>query len=456
MGLLSLFSKIKSFFNKNITEEELKHNDFVENVIPSLKFGDIIYAERFINDIEKKQMGEGHNTGPFVVISFDEDKIIGAYCTSTETVRGGFEIGEGYELFHRNKKTYATVFYMRTIDYEAYLHNASQHLNINDINKLKKKICLTNKIQYDDFGLLKDLETDINIDYEIGDIVTCGGPTYIIVEKNDDDKFIIMPIKKCNPHHSYIDFSKVRIDYSNTKEVEKKDLYYLNSVNQAQMIVIMNNYNNYKKMKDEIINKKAKKLDRGCLINAFNNLYYVYGIEGNIANTFVVKKTSSCKKYVVITGEKYIPLYEKTNDIDIKSDTYTIIGLASEKEMDYIKEAKKNYKKTKKEEEARKNIKIIKQPKKNNKNKLSIGTIVCLKNDITSKYIICNEENNIYDLISLPQLLFEEEIVNIKLPKYSVRKVNNITSIELKIIKRKLEELGNKELSNEIAKNIIM
>lgn len=454
MRLLSFFTKFKKLFKKEISEDKLKYNNFVENVIPSLNFGDVIYAERFKSDIEKQQMGEGHETGPFVVVSFDNDKIIGAYCTSTETIKGGFEIGEDYDLFRRNKKSYATVFFMRTIDSEAFLQKSLQPLNYSDINKLKKKLCLTDKIQYDDFGLIKDLKIDVKADFEIGDVVSLGEHSYIIIKKNENDNFLILPTSNYNPHHSFVDFSKVRIDYSNAMEVEKTNFYYLNSISKTQMLIILNNYNNYKKMKDELINNKDKKLDRGCLINIFDNYYYyVYGIEGNIANTFAVERVPSDES-ILITGKEYSPIYDNLKDIDIKSDTYTIIGVASEQEMVQIKEERKKYKKVQKEETNKKNN--SKKQIKNKRITLSIGTVVCLKRDITSKYIICNKENNVYHLISVSALLKDKKIVNDMLPKSSIKRANNITSIELKLIKRKLEELGNNDLSEEIDDEFIL
>lgn len=106
MGLLALIRKKKECFSEDTIKNDPKYRNFIDNIIPSLKFGDIIYAERFNNDIEKEWMGEGHTTGPFIVISFDGDKVVGAYCTSNPNVKGGFEIGEYYYLFSREKRSY--------------------------------------------------------------------------------------------------------------------------------------------------------------------------------------------------------------------------------------------------------------------------------------------------------------------------------------------------------------
>ena len=46
MGILSIFDKIKDSFGITYSNDD-KYREFVENVMPSLNFGDIIYAERF-------------------------------------------------------------------------------------------------------------------------------------------------------------------------------------------------------------------------------------------------------------------------------------------------------------------------------------------------------------------------------------------------------------------------
>ena len=448
MKLSVLFAKIKAYFNRNKAEEDLKYKDFIENVIPSLKFGDIIYAERFNNDIEKEDMGEGHNTGPFVVISFDGDKVIGAYCTSNQCVKGGFQIGENYNLFSRDRNTYATLLRLKTIDSEAFLNIGSRNLSNSDIDRIKKKMCLTDlDIKYDDFGLEKNLDVNFNVDFEIGDVVIYSGRYYVIVEKKESTKFIIAPITGYDSRYSCIDFSQVKIDFANVKEVEMNDLFYINSIVKSQMVIIIKEYNEYIKRKSEIINSENRKLDRGCLVSLFNDLYYVYGTEGNVANSFGVKIARITGDSILIAGKRFIPCYESVKDIDIKSDSYQILGVASEEEMDEISKARKSYKKSKKEVKSNVSVK---------KKKMSNELLVCLKDDKKSRYIVYDENDDMYKVISLSSLLSNHEVIIFDLPKSAFMASNNVTSTELMIIKRTLEQLHNEELSNELVKKMIL
>lgn len=448
MGLLALIHKKKECFSEDTIKNDPKYRNFIDNIIPTLKFGDIIYAERFNNDMQKEWMGEGHTTGPFIVVSFDGDKVVGAYCTSNPNIKGGFEIGEYYYLFSRNKRSYATLLNLKTIDAEAFISKHEKRLSLTDINRLKKKICLTKtKYKYDDFCLEKDLDVDFNIEFEIGDVVSDGKNNYIIVGKTEDNKYVIIPINNYDYCYSFIDFSIAKIEYSSIKEIEKNNLIYLNSIPKSQMIIIMSKYNDYLKMKTSIINSETKKLERGCLINSTEGLYYVFGIEGNTANSFAVKKTKIIEGSISIAGKMYIPCYEKTKDFDIKLKAYDILNVASEMEMDKIKEDKKSYKKNKKEASTSKKI------KHGDDSKISGELLVCLKENTSIRYIIYNEQEQAYSLIPVSPLL-NGEISTLNLPKTAVIKTNNITTEELKIIKRNLERIQSGKLAKKLLKKL--
>lgn len=444
MGLLALIKKRRECFDIDTIKNEPKYRDFVDNVIPSLKFGDIIYAERFNNEMEKEEMGEGHTTGPFIVISFDGDKVVGAYCTSNPNVKGGFEIGEYYNLFNREKRSYVSLLYSKTIDAEAYISKYEKSLSLTDINRLKKKICLTNrKYEYDDFCLKKDLNVYFDVYFEIGDVVSYEKSNYIIVDKTDN-KYVIIPINDYDSCYSFIDFSVAKIEYSNINKVEENNFIYLNSVHKSQLMIIMSQYNNYLKMKNSIMNNETKKLERGCLINGYDGLFYVFGIEGNIANSFAVKKTKLTEGTISIAGKRYIPCYEKIKDFDIKLKSYDIINVASEIEMNKIKELKKSYKKCKKETTT------------DNKNKYSKtdGLVVCLKENNLIRYIIYNEEEQEYILVPVEPLLSNGEISVLNLPKSAVIKTKDLTPVEITTIEINLARVQNGKLSKRLLKKI--
>ena len=443
MGLLKFIKKIRKRFCVDIIENDPKYMYFKDSVIPSLKFGDIIYAERFNNDIEKESMGEGHTSGPFIVLSFDGDKVVCAYCTSNSYAKGSFQIGEDYNLFYRAKNTYATLFKLKTIDSEAYLSKHEKSLSEMDINRIKKKLCLTSSIYtYDDFGLEKDLNINFDVQFEVGDVVRYEKQCYIIIDKKDNDNYLLIPIANYDYCYSFIDFSESKIDYTVSKEAKKNKMFYRNSIPNSQMIFVMKQYKDYIKMKNKPLVDDKKKLDRGCLLQADDGLYYVFGITGNTANSFYVRCVNIGDRAISIAGKKYMPNYGRTRDFDINGKGYAILKIATEEEMDAIKASRKNYKKVKKESNS--NSKSI-----NSKN--NVGNVfVCLIDNETSRYMIYTENNNSYCVITVSSLLSGGNLEITELPKYMVKRTDNITTNELRTIKNNLLRANSSKLSKKL------
>lgn len=423
-------------------DEETDYEYFVENIIPSLKFGDIIYAKRYDFEYEKENMGEGHDTGPFVVLSTVGDKIIGAYCTSSNII-GSFQIGENYELFHRNKKSYVLLTYNKTITASTYLGKNINSLSENDINKIKKKMLFSMRdIKYDDFGSIKRFEIDFSIDFEVGDVIFYLGKCYLIMDINGD-KFTLIPIINYDSRYSNIDFSKLKFNYADTIIINKSNFNYCNSINRRQMTVIIKYYSDYLRKLKILTNAENCFLDRGFLIEMSGELYYIYGIEGNIANSFRVKEINFFDEFIMISKRKYIPFYENTKNIDIEHDTYKVLAIADETEMDMIKESRKTYSKRKKK------LENIKESNSNN-------FLVCLKDNTTCRYIICDESDTMYSLISISSLLNDCKLFVFYLPKEELKTLNNITAYELGKIKRFLPLCNNKLLPKKLVRKIIL
>ena len=90
------------------------------------------------------------------------------------------------------------------------------------------------------------------------------------------------------------------------------------------------------------------------------------------------------------------------------------------------------------------------------KKKMSNELLVCLKDDKKSRYIVYDENDDMYKVISLSSLLSNHEVIIFDLPKSAFMASNNVTSTELMIIKRTLDQLHNEELSNELVKKMIL
>lgn len=62
----------------------LKHLLFKSN-LSFLEVGDIIWANRYLTEVEKETMEEGHQTGPFIVIRKTKRKVYALACTGTKS-----------------------------------------------------------------------------------------------------------------------------------------------------------------------------------------------------------------------------------------------------------------------------------------------------------------------------------------------------------------------------------
>ena len=448
MAIQSILDRLKDGFDTDSFKDDPLYRDFAENVIPSLKLGDIVYADRFNNEIQKEDMGPRHNYSPFVVLSIDGDKIVAAYCTSNPDCKGAFRIGEFYDLFKPGRRTYTTLLRSKTIDAESHVRKHSKSLNWFDIKRIQKKISLGNtRYTYDDFCLTKDLDLSFDVDFEVGDVVTFRNRSYIVVDVNENGTFKIIPIEGYDPRYSNIDFSKARIEYAGVWEVSRDNLSYVNSLSRPQMDIILANYSDYMRKRNTIT--ESETLARGCLINyADAGLYYVYGVEGKRANAFALKRTNLFDGTISITGRRYMPNYEDVKSIDISGDNFNILGVASEAEMDKIKEAKKHYKKTKEEFASRG------KHEKAKTRELQGVLFVCLSNNVTSRYLVCEDLGEVYNAIPVSSLLAGERTSVAVLPKSIVMKTNNITKDELRLIKKNILQVGGTKLSRKLLGDI--
>ena len=521
MKLPLIIRKIKELFSKK--KVDTKYIEFVEKILPSLKFGDIIYAERFNSDIEKEKLGEDHSSGPFVVVSVDNDKIVGAYLTSSDNPKYNiFQIGMGYKLFQREKKSYLSSN-LKTIDYIAFKGQKDKSLNYYDCLRLKKRFSLNDIIYYDDFGLKKELKLDFNVNFDVGDVVGYENSKYLIISKKDE-KFEIIPFLNQNIDLRITDFSNVKMDNYTILNVKENKLKYYSSMSNKDFYEIEKEY------------ERSKKANVGDIVKVSCGLYYIYDVTCNVANSFFIEKKVRTKGYK-IKGREYELYFDSTKSFDIDEANYELKKHASDEEKKEIELERKEYLKTHRDsieiirnkhrmlgkfvclqenesrkyfilgEEARtytvlaldklkenhmidicfiaksitkeididkEELELIKKeliklnefkilgkfdkkeeiiPKEDVKKSI-IGNIVCSKLHSFDRYIICGMEGSTCDLISLDMLLLKNKIKISKMQKKFLRELDNITSIELKLIRNKLEEKGKQELSKIIEKKI--
>ena len=94
---MNIFQKIKNLFNKFINSFK-KAEVYNENELSKLSFGDVIWAERYDKEYQKKRFDKHHEKGPFIFLGIDDGKAIGMYCTGKKTdYFNSFQLCEDYE-----------------------------------------------------------------------------------------------------------------------------------------------------------------------------------------------------------------------------------------------------------------------------------------------------------------------------------------------------------------------
>ena len=260
-------------------------NNFIKDILPSLHIGDIIYAYRYDNEKEKSSMKKGHDSGPYVVIGFDNKKIIGAPLTSSESEKKSIQVGNDMKLFSRNKNSYMSLSKIKTIDSKSFINIAHKRLNSNDLKKIKKIINF-NQVHYYDNGKKKFLIKKLNVNFEEGDMAFIKsdiGLIGIVLSKMKDNKYVLVPSSGYKRNNNHMDLSHIRIDFSKTKEIEENSLHYLNTLDRQQFSMIKKNY--YQYLKDSIETNKNK---TGTVIYLNNNKGKKYLIVDEKKDTYVI------------------------------------------------------------------------------------------------------------------------------------------------------------------------
>ncbi|MBO4245838.1 MAG: hypothetical protein J5892_03780 [Bacilli bacterium] len=429
---MNIITLIKKLFKKHVDEP----SDFVTRVLPSLKFGDVIIAERFNNDIEKEEMGANHDIGPYIVVGFDNDKIIGCYCTSKNTSHWGMQIGKDYNIF-KNDTWVDTRTKIKTIDEEAFINKGYYSLNEEDKLKLNKRLTRCCPCEYNDFGLKKRLWISEKPAFlGVRDVFKKDKNMYLIIQETTK-YFKALKIEGYDYHTSSVNFNTFKIMATEYKH--KQGVTYLNTIPEAQYKTIISNYEAIQAVnayRSKIFNDN--KAVRGSVFEFMGHLYYTYGITGDTANCFKVDHAiGGDEDYQKIDGKRFLLFFNDTLDLDLNNSTYKLKYLASEDEMDNIKEFKKDYYK--------KRVSHLSKGKNQNNNciykkaRLQVGDMV-YQRDITKQYIILQIEGDIASIILFNDLKKDKmKIMECELK--SLKRFKNVTAMELTAIDRKLNQI---------------
>lgn len=430
---MGVIKRTIDFIKLHIVGEE--QSDFIVNVLPNLKFGDVIYAERFNDDLEKSFFGEGHETGPYIVLGVDNDRVIGAYCTSSSKAKGTMHISKHHKIFHNRKNSYVTLKYgAKTIDEQAFLGTRYEHLTDSDIKRLKKKIFLNGDVTYDDFGIEKPVSIDEEFTYEPGDVVYYNRLLYTIYDVNDGC-YTLFLTNLYSSSENQLNLDALRCNsHSTIKKGNTEDLYYINTLHDADFIMLKKRYEDYLTMINENIVK------RGSLVKLDNKLYYTYDIKSYTANSFLVSEKPTVDDVrIKINGENYFTSFEDLCNIDLITDKYQLVDVASVLEMDQIKEVKKDLGKN------------INRPIRRNYD-IAVGHWVN-KDGFNEDFLVVKVNKKSVTIMSIPGIL-EGRKRQLEVNINQLVKRDNVSIAAVNNVKRKFEEIVNKDKNKDLNNSV--
>ena len=371
---------------------EVKNGD-----LSFLNVGDIVWAKRYKNDLEKENIKIGHRESPYVVIKNDGKNVFVLQCTSNphqeiEWKKLYYPLGRfNYKL---SKSTYILCMFVYNLKEIQYVETIG-HLSDYDLNQLKKQLTL---IINSHFKIKPNIEKEY-LDYKlgIGDIVLWDGYKYYIYDFDNDYLYVYRLrnyIKKNrnilinNTYYSFI-FEKI-------EKLNINNNYLLVDTFNSGEIELINKY------KEEYLNelKVSKSLRVGALIEYKNNFYYVYDLNDSFIYAYLVYTNeikSNKLANILINGGTYKTYFCK---IYIEKDKfnnngYKVRRCALDEEIEY-------------------NNKVANLPIQNRikerkedilKNQTEFLPMMIIRNTNNQKYyLIISKEENVLELVNINNL----------------------------------------------------
>ncbi len=310
-----------------------------------LEIGDVIWAKRYNNEIEKNLISYNHREGPYIVVSIDSNGLYCLYGTSNirKYKQNVILSNYNYNLF---KESSFDLKNIKFVSKDSFLWKKDT-LSEKDFKYTFKKVGIYNS--YKTCNVVLDNIKDFP--YEVGDLVKINNKLYLIVGM-ENNKFNCLGVFKKHFNNNefhlykynnnginyYIDFKN--ISKFNYNSIEKR----IDVFKDKDLEIINNEFNNYTNsifLDDDSINV-------GSLIKYLDKLYFIYGDEDNNFLAFSVNsKKNLSDSTIYINFKKYYTNYSDCIKIN-KNLILNKVSNSSGEELKVIKTDKKHYKKVKK------------------------------------------------------------------------------------------------------------
>lgn len=370
----------KNTNNLNIEKSEeitdkLDKKKRLQEILNSSNIGDIIWAKRYGTEDGKDTIEYGHREGPFIVIGKSDKGLVCFKGSSVELISNFFCLSElNYE--NLTKTTYFKLGYYVIIDDFSFIRKIG-NLNDNDLNMLYNKLKkIFRCYNYNDSYI------EIKLPPKIGDIVSYDNKNYAILDLDLDNITLARVEEKTSILKQNLNVSSVKnIDFSNVLTIKSdSDIYYINVLDNNLLLYFLKLFSEYQKY------IKIKNIpQRGSIIEIDKRIYYIYGTTGQDFDAFEILNRN-------IIGFDCLEINNNifcTNYTDIKIDKasdFNVLYLATDDEVEMIKQRKKSF-------------------KKGYQDSFVSGEVIINKNDNTRNIILKRKSENIFTCVSVNSLI---------------------------------------------------
>ncbi len=219
--------------------------DFVFKTLPNISFGDVVYAKRPKSICPRQYRIDGHENGPFFVLSVNDGRIFCLYmtgnCWSKDTIKFDQQVGL-HPSYVRTTVVYELAFYhfISKLDIEPSYSDCRKIRKVFTLNFLKNGFASKHRLIVDD-----------KINFEVGDLVSFKeSEELIIVGKNADNTFTAIEAVEMDAQTAE---KYSRIDYYNPKIVSGRWLRYINSLPDNLLETVLEKYKEGKKRTSSVV-----------------------------------------------------------------------------------------------------------------------------------------------------------------------------------------------------------
>ena len=354
-------------------------------------FGDIIYAKRPeanpLDDPENR-----HSTGPFIVLTKVNDKLICFPCTSSEG-KLRFEILDHYDELP--KGGYINFRFLTEISEEDFLYSLRASLSERDKEQVKKHFALCRRIFHSRDYDVQNLNIDTNFQLSARDIVSYSNNKYLVI--GDTEKYLfLLPIKDFDYLHRAISERDYDVNAKTIMISRNRKIKY-------QGTIRLDNYFEIKSRLGYGENWISNwPLQIGYLLQKNGEYYYVYDIQGNQAYCYgCLPCAPSDEDAIEIENMFFKPMFDDNIRVSKNNNLENVFKVANVDEIQRLTAKIKKYKKK---------GDMFNYIYGKEKGKIKVGSIVEFS-DIDSKFLIAAIRGKMIDVINLEALLKDGELV---------------------------------------------